>query len=199
MKNLILTLVICFVSANAWTKVEYDSTTLVMKTSEQVTELVRKKIKQAADIQAQQEDSDEAGLLAEPEAITKLKEAMRIILSRPDKDGARADIFARIRRELSDLNSFDKVMAELTDEAVSALKSSGLKENLQVTYVVLLENLMAELKPDLSKKAAYKAMVEKIRDADIKIDKKVITNAKLRTMTSPVSPSETAKKILPKK
>src|SRR4051812_42337430 len=95
-------LVTVLTASPSWAKVEYDSSQLMMQNSEQVTELVRKRIQEASNIQDKQ-DSDQP-MSAEADALEYLKDAMRIALSRPDQDGLRGILFARIRRELNDLN-----------------------------------------------------------------------------------------------
>ena len=52
-------LLLTLTSPKAWTKVEFDSSQLVMKNADQISELVRKKIKAAQEIQAKQEDRDD--------------------------------------------------------------------------------------------------------------------------------------------
>ena len=203
--SLLNSCVVCFVAAlsllwstTGWTKVEYDSDQLLMKNSEQVSEIVRKKIKKAQDIQTKQEDDDDRGTAAEPEAIDQLKDGTRIILSRRDQDGTRATVFTRLRNELNDLNSLDQVLSDLTHEAIDALKNSSTPVKRQTTYVVLLENLMAELKPEVQSNKNFKKLFEEIRDADIQLSDKVKSEQRLRSMTKVVSPSETAAKIVPK-
>ncbi len=180
----------------AWTKIEFDSAKLLMTNADQISEFVREKIRKAQEIQASQEDSDE--LLAEPEAVKHLKEALRIVLARPDQDGTRANAFGRIRRELVDLNVLNEVLAELAKEAISAIRNSSNPPARISTYVVLLENLMAELKPEVNSNAAFKKIIVEIRDADLVIPEKVKTQEMVRSMSRPSSPSETAAKIVPK-
>jgi hypothetical protein len=182
-----------------WTKVEYDSEQLRMKNAEQVNALVLKKIKKADEVQKKQEVDDDMGIVAEPEAIEYLQDATLIVLSRPDQDGTRANAFARLRRELTDLNSFDQVIKAVSKEAIGALKEKSTPVKEQATYIYVLENLMAELKPDLSSNQTYRKIVEEIRDADIELTDKVKSQQLLRAMNRPVSPSTTAEKILPKK
>lgn len=180
------------------TKVEYDSEQLRLKNSEAVGELVRRKIKKAQDIQSKQEEDDDQGTVAEPEALDQLRDGLRIILARPDQEGARATVFARLRSELQDLGAFEDVLNELAQEAIGAMKDESLPVRLQATYIQILENLMAEARPDLAKNKRLRAIVEDIRDARIEISDEVKNRQRLRTMTNPVSPSETAKRILPK-
>lgn len=183
----------------AWSKVEFDSNQLMMKSGEEIGAIIRKKMKKAQDLQSTSKDNDDADVSPEPEAVEELKGAMRILLARPDNDGSRSDMFSRLRRELQDYNVLEEVLEDLSKEAISNLKSSGAKPQRQLTYIVVLENMMAELKPDLATNKTFKGIVEKVRDAKIEVSDKVKSQALLRSMSRPVSPSETASKILPKK
>jgi hypothetical protein len=185
-------------TASAAERVEYDSNQLMIKTADEISEIVRKKIKKAQEIQAQQEDHDEGPFVAEPAAVNQLKDALRIVLARPDQDGTRSNAVGRLRRELQDLNAVDKVYEELTKEAISSLKNSSTPPRRINTYVVLLENLMAEIKPEIKGNEAYKKLIERIRDADIHFSEETRQKVFMRSMTKPTSPSETAGKILPK-
>ena len=80
-------------------------------------------------------------------------------------------------------------------KAIAAVERSHDKAAEAVVY---LENLIAELKPEMEKNANFKRIIEEIRDADIQISDEVAKQIKMRTMTRPVSPSETAAKVLPK-
>ena len=180
--------------------VEYDSGSLLMLNSEQMNALVMKKIKKAQEIQKKQEVNDDEGLAAEPAAVDQLKDATRIVFARPDQDGSREHTFVRLRRELTDLNALDSVLRDLSAESINALRDgSPNSAREQATYIVVLENLMAEIKPEVSTNPAFKKIVEGIRDADIEIPDKVRSQQLLRSMNKPVSPSETAAKIVPKK
>jgi hypothetical protein len=184
--------------ATGWTKVEYDSNQLMMKNSDQISEMIRRKIKKAQEIQAKQEEPEDGSFLAEPGAIEELKDAMRIVLTRPDQDGTRSNAFSRVRRELQDLNSLDNVLLDIMKEGVSALQSKDSPARRQLTYIVVLENLMAEVRPEMKANATFKRIIEEIRDADLKVSNKIKSEALIRSMSKPVSPSETAAKIIPK-
>jgi hypothetical protein len=182
------------------THVQYDSVQLQMKNAEQMNAIVLGKIKKAEEIQKQQEIDDDRGIVAEPEAIEQLKDATRIVFARPDQDGSREHTFARLRRELSDLNSLNQVLQDLTNEGIGALRRDSYNSpREQGTYIVLLNNLMAEIKPEAQSNPAFRQMIEQIRDADIEVPEKVRTQQLLRSMAAPVSPSDIAAKIFPKK
>lgn len=186
-------------TASAWTKVEYDSNQLMMKNADQISELVRKKIKRAQEIQAKQETNDDAPFMAEPEAVEQLKEGLRIVLGRPEQqDGTRATVFGRLRRELVDLNALDEALESLTQECISVLRDSGTKARLAGTYIIMIDNLMAELKPEIKTNPAFKKIIEEVRDAGIKVPDETKSQIFMRTMAAPISPSDRAEKILPK-
>ena len=147
-----------FVTSSAWAKVEYDSSQLMMQNSEKVTELVRKRIQRASEVQEQQDES--ATVMAEPEALEYLKDAMRIALARPDQDGLRGILFARIRRELSDLNSTEVVLSQLADESLAVLNDKKAVVAHHATYILVLENLMAEIKPELEKNKTFQQFLQ---------------------------------------
>ncbi|MDX9730480.1 MAG: hypothetical protein RBT63_01800 [Bdellovibrionales bacterium] len=179
----------------ALARVEYDASSLLIKNSDQVNQMIVAKIKRAQSLQAKQEDNDDGVIMAEPEAIENLKDAMRIALSRPDQDGARSNFYGRVRRELVDLNSLEQVLAELTEESLRELRGQDGPRRT-ATYVVILENMMAEIKPDASTTPAYIKILERIRDAKISITDKIRVQNLLRSMSIPISPSDTAAKIL---
>lgn len=180
--------------------VEYDSASLQMMNAEQMNALVVKKIKKAQEIQKKQEVNDDEGLTAEPAAIEQLKDATRLVFARPDQDGSREHTFARLRRELSDMGALEGVLQSLTTESLAALRTDAPNTpREQATYIFVLENMMAEIRPEVSSNAQFKKIVEDIRDAHIEIGEKVRSQQLLRSMNKPVSPSETAARILPKK
>lgn len=188
-------------SITAHARLEYDSSQLMMMNSEKVQDIVKKKLQRAADLQAAQvDDENDEGIAVEPEAIENLKDALRIVLSRPDqRDGLKSTMWSRLRQELLDLNSLDPVLESLTQDAIKGLKNTANSPKVVATYVYVLENLMSEIKPDVATTPIYKKVVESIRDAKIKIPKEVLDKNLLKSMNKPTSPSETAAKILPKK
>jgi hypothetical protein len=176
-------------------RLDYSANQLLMKNSDQMTELVLKRIQKASDLQAKLGDSDDSPE-TDAQSIAELQDAMRIALSRPDQDGLRGILYARIHRELDDLDANDKVLKNLTKEAITSLKAKRQDGTTQGTYIILLENLMAEIKPEIDTHKSYRSLIESIRDAKIKITDEMKSKEMLSLMQSPISPSETAAKIL---
>src|SRR5688572_20935356 len=77
---------------------DFDSSRLMLKNAEQMDALVKEKIKLAHNIQAKQVVDYDVGIRAEPEAVDHLKDGLRLVLGRPEKDGTREALFALVRR-----------------------------------------------------------------------------------------------------
>lgn len=126
-----------------------------------------------------------------------LKEALQAVYARPNEDEMIEKIVAPLRSNLDELGSWEKTISQLTDEAINALKNPrAFKPVVQVTYVIFLENLLAEIKPYMKGEGFERKIVERVRDAKIEVSKEALNERKLRTMKSTSSPSELAEKIL---
>lgn len=194
-RSTLILFAVVLLASSAEAKVQYDSTTLLLKNSDQVNAMLNEKIKAAHKLQAKQEDNEDGEIAPEPEALEQLKDALRIALARPERDGARANLYGRVRRELVDVGALDQVLAELTEESLAELRvQSGPRKS--ATYVVILENMMWELKPQLAENSSYRKILERIRDAKISITGDTKMKNQLRSMSIVKSPSETATKFL---
>ena len=178
-------------------RLEYDSSQLMMKSVDQANELIQKRSRLAGKALTSQSADDDATVTANPEAVAYYRDAMRIALSRPDQDGFRAAAFARLDRELADLGANATVLQQLADEGIGVLQSDDAATNVKATYVVMLDNLMAELKPGAKSRPWAKQIIENIRDARIVLTDSVYRQQLLRSMSRPASPSETAAAIFP--
>lgn len=194
-KALALIVSILMLSLKAQAKVEYDATGLLLESPDQVTQRIQKKIREAQRLQKKHGANDEGDIVPDPEAVERLRDAMRIALSRPDQDGARGNMFMMVRRELLDLEALDAVLKALVEEAIRELRTQDGPRR-SATYIVLLENLIAELRQTAEDEPADRKLIERIRDAKIEVLNKVKIENLLRPMSIPVSPSKTAEEVL---
>ncbi len=126
-----------------------------------------------------------------------LKEALQAVLGRPDEDNMVEKVIPPLKSELESQDAWEKSLKELATEAINALKNNkNFKPEVQVTYQVFLENMLAQMKPDLGKGGFETKLVEKIREAKVVISKEAQNERKLRMMKTPVSPSDIADIIL---
>ena len=179
-------------------RLEITASDLLLKNSEQFSDIVRRKIKKAQDIQAKQEVevNDKGEIFSEPEAVSALRDAMRIVLSRPDQDGARSKLFNKVRQELNDMHAFDQALTDIVNEAIAGLKSSNVNIKFEETYLVIVDNFLSEVRPEVTTNTTFKTLVEKIRDSDLKASEKM--KGPNRNIAINANPSKSAAEILPK-
>lgn len=181
---------------------------LQMRDFDEMHKEVQKRISKARAISASasseleklEEDAEEDPSIQESdkEAINILRETMLFILSRPDKDNVVAKLFPLVRRELNNYNAYDDAVHGIVTEAISGLRQKKLKVTHRATYVVVLENVMAELRPEINLSPSTESIFKKIMEADIEIPSDVRNELKLRSMETVGSPSEIAKETLEK-
>jgi hypothetical protein len=182
----------------AQARLEITASELLLKNSEQFSDIVRRKIKKAQDIQAKQEvEVNEKGeIFAEPEAVSGLRDAMRIVLSRPDQDGARSKLFNKVRQELNDLHSLDSSLTDIVNESCAGLKSKDINLKYEETYLVILDNFLSEVRPEVETNETFKTLVAKVRDSDIHASEKM--KGPNRSIAVNANISKSAAEILPK-
>jgi hypothetical protein len=126
-----------------------------------------------------------------------LKEGLQAVYSRPNEDEMIEKVVAPLRNSLNDLESWEKTISQLTDEAINALKNpKAFKPVVQVTYITFLQNLIGEVKPFIKDVGFEKSIIERVRDAKIEISQEASNEARVRSMKSLVSPSKLAQNVL---
>jgi hypothetical protein len=146
-------------------------------------------------IDNQEAGDDEAG---DQQAIEKLSTAMTFILSRPDKDNMLAKLLPLVRKELMNYNSFESSLSLIATDAITALQMNKLPVSYRSTSVFVLENIMAQIQPSISTNTELRQIVEKVRDAKLKINDDISKHRKLTGMFTTPNPSELAIKVLAK-
>ena len=132
-----------------------------------------------------------------------LMDAIRICLSRPDGDSLVEKTFDSIRFRANDTENWEAAVASLTQWAISELKSESTAAVDQVTYLILLENLLAEIKKDFINQ--YKSprfetrLFEKIAAANIVVSLAAKNESSLNLMSSLRSPSLLAQTLINEK
>lgn len=170
------------------------STLQVRDFDEMVTEVKSRiyKAKQAS-LKGQEKGVDEEG---DREAIEILRNALKLILSRPNEDNMVSKLIPFVRSELNNFTAFEDTMTSLAEEAIRSINNDRLPVVYRGTALFILENLMSEIRPELENKEDFKILLAKIRDAKIKIPEKVRNERKLRSMYKSKSPSDIASAIL---
>ena len=130
--------------------------------------------------------------------VVPLKEALQAVYARPDADRMIEKVLTPLRMELQDLGEYERIINDLTDEALNALKhTKNFKPSVQVTYAIFLENLMAdsrrlaETEDNLERK-----LLKKIKKGNVKITKEAANERRVRSLSEARSPSDIASDIL---
>jgi hypothetical protein len=133
------------------------------------------------------------------DAQGSLREAIKLILSRPNSDNMVSQLMPDVRGKHREAGGFEESLDEIVTTAIEALTKGKEPASRKSTNVFVLENFMSEFKPDAISNPKIKSVFEKIRDAKIKIPKDVAKDLKLRSMRQVnSSPSAVAEKIIGK-
>lgn len=184
MKTLLYFIVVSLLfglNANAGLLHTYNELTVM--DLDQMNALVQEKIKESKKADAK---------------VVPLKEALQAIYSRPDADRMIEKVASPVRFELDELGEYQRIMRELVEEALNALKRTrNFKPSVQVTYIVFLENFMGENKKAATREDGFeRGLIKKIKKAKIKLTKEAINERNVKGFKEKRSPSETAAAVL---
>lgn len=130
-----------------------------------------------------------------------VKQSLEILLARPDQGVASSAMFDQLMALAGGEQNFLSVLNSIVDDALPSLeKSTKAKEQLreQNTYVYILINMLNEVQK-MKEKEGYKALIERIRDADISFSDALVSHRLLNSMSEIENPSKYAQTIVPKK
>lgn len=180
MKALFVTIILAF---NSQAGLLYTYNQLTLKDLDQMSTLVKNKLKESK--------SADAG------KVVPIKEGLQAVFSRPNADDMIEKISPPLRTALEQEDATEKVFADLVTEAINALTNTrNFKKEVQVTYAIFLENVISEFKPNLKKESFEYKIVKRIADSSIELTKDAQKDRKLRLMQESASPSIIAKKVL---
>lgn len=181
MKKLILCCVL-FAQVFAHAGLLYPYNRLATKDLDQMNQLIKDKIK----------ESKSAG----GNKTIPLKEALQAVFSRPNDDGMIEKLLPAIKNELEEHSAYEKTFQLLVKEATGALKNpKAFKSEALLTYIIFLENTLAELKPKVSE-PFENSVYTQIRDAQITYSKDLMNARKTHMLKELPTPSEIAEQIL---
>lgn len=181
--------------AHASQKFKYNE--LETKDYDQMQSEVQKYIQQAQNlaIQNQEKGDDETG---DQLAIDQLSTALTYIFSRPDKDNMISKLLPEIRKQLRNYNAYDTSLHLIATDAITAIGLEKLPVSFRATSVFVLENMMSQIQPLIRNSKTHRDIIQKIKDAKIKLSNDVVNHRKLVGMFSSISPSKTAERLLKK-
>ena len=160
----------------------YSYSRLALKDLDEMNKIVQSKVRESR--------------ASKGDKVFPLREALQAVYSRPNDDFMIDKISSPLRNELDEHMAYESTIRSLVEEACDRLRNADkIKPVAQVTYLVLLENIMAEFKPRIEEKFE-RALFATIRDAQIQISKKAAAEQKLGMMRPSKSPSLVADELL---
>ena len=145
--------------------------------------------------EAKENLSEENPTLGVDEAVEHLKESLRLVLMKPDRDHKSPSLILLLQNEIMNYRSFDVAFREVVEEAVTDFKSSRKNPVRQASLLYVLENSIAQLK-SIKSPESTKAL-QNIANGNLKISKKMVSYLFLEMgRGEPISPSYRAKTIL---
>lgn len=132
--------------------------------------------------------------------IQKLKEGALIAFSRPDEDRTLDKVISIVKNPLEDSGEWENTVEAMVQQTISKLNNEKEDPSYQATAGVVLENLIADMKPLFIKQ--YRSggfetdMIEKIADSNVKYSKATQSDRKLNLMRTNSSPSEIAARLI---
>lgn len=162
---------------------------LVTRDLDEMNDLVLQKIREY------RKAPEEEGL---EKKLTPLKSGVWLVMARPNEDNMVEKVLPLLKPPLDELDAWESTFHSIVDESISALKNTqNVSASDQVTYTVVLENIIAELKPEGQRKSDFEyKLIEKIAKAGIEVTKECRHERKIRMMKSTTSPSRIAQKII---
>ncbi len=187
MKISLLALLLAF----TWSAIaeNYKYNELIIKDYDEMQEMVRHFVDRARDA------AGEDGTSNEDEAVGYLREALKLIFSRPNSDNMVAKLVPEVRRVLLGFNAYEREIGSLVNEAIGVLKKKNVATSVQSTSLFILDNILAEIRPEAENNAMLREVIARVRDAKLRIPKDVIKERQNR-MFSTQNPSDLAKEIL---
>jgi hypothetical protein len=170
----------------------YKYRNLITYDYDEMRQQVQNRIKKAKSLA---NESGEASP-SDAEAIETLRDALKLIFSRPDSDNMIAKIVPDIKRPLMGFSAYEDTLSSLVGEAIAVLKNDNTTVMQQSTALFIIENILREIKPEAERNEDYKNIFKKVADAKLDISHEVKLDRKLNAMFDTKNPSDEAKKVL---
>lgn len=130
------------------------------------------------------------------ETVKPLKEALTMLLSRPNSDNLVSPLITDLESELETLGIYEQTLNEIIDDRVAVINNKKLKPEIRITAALCINNLLLEVKPQAIKNTEIAKVICKVADRNIKIPKDIQESSLFKSLYIEKSPSSVAQKIM---
>jgi hypothetical protein len=169
----------------------YKYSDLVIRDYDEMNKEVQLRIRNAH--KANKDGDDSTGDSA---AIEELRDALKLIFSRPNSDNMVSKLTPEVRRELSGFSAFEDTISSLAASAIGVIEDKNNTVSQRATAQFILDNLLSEIRPEAAGNEDLKRVVQRIADAKLKISDDVSRELRIRSMFKSENPSDVAAQIL---
>ncbi|MEQ1721712.1 MAG: hypothetical protein ABL930_00960 [Pseudobdellovibrio sp.] len=131
---------------------------------------------------------------------TLIVEAISISLSRPNDDSVAEKLLDTIRHTIEAPVVWESSLGSVVQTSIDQLKNETVAPEDQVTYLIILENLVSEFKPQFIKQYQSPKFetrtIEKIAGAQIEVSESATAESRLNLMREQLSPSTLAQSLI---
>ncbi|MCB0376909.1 MAG: hypothetical protein KDD33_00325 [Bdellovibrionales bacterium] len=132
-----------------------------------------------------------------------IRESLELVFAKPEQNYATSTVYTNIEAVAAQYGGILGFLEEIADQGVKTLDQDGKDTSLlrdQNTYIYILNNMMAEIKPliDKDESAGYKKLITRIRDEDIEFSDSLKSYRILNSMSNITNPSKVAESIVGK-
>ena len=170
--------------ANHSAEIQMSYKKLKLLDLDQMTEIMQQKVKAAKT----------------SNSLQPLVDGLEIFLSRPDEDGLVEKTISLIKNPLDDNNAWEPTVDALVDKSITIMTSKDSNPTDQLTAAFILENLIAEIKPEFTKQYQSSGFetrtIERIAKAEIEFSAAAVQERNLSLMRDTAGPSKVAQQVL---
>jgi hypothetical protein len=127
-------------------------------------------------------------------------EALSISLSRTNEDAVAEKLLDTVRYTIESPDIWERSLDSVVQKSIDKLQDETMAPEDQVTYMIILENLVSEFKPEFVKQ--YKSpkfetnIIEKIARAKLEVSDSAQAESRLNLMKEQLSPSALAQSLI---
>lgn len=129
-----------------------------------------------------------------------MQEALEICLSRPDEDSMVEKLIDTVRFNASSEAAWEQWVDGAVEKSIAQLKNETTPAVDQVTHLILLENLIAQFRPEFLKQWGAplfeSEVIEKISAAELVVSEAAMSERRLNLMETQRSPSRVAQDLI---
>ncbi|AGH94926.1 hypothetical protein [Pseudobdellovibrio exovorus] len=129
-----------------------------------------------------------------------MQEALELCLSRPDEDSMVEKLIDSVRFNASSEAAWEQWVEAAVEKSIAQLKNETTPAVDQVTYLILLENLIAQFRPEFLKQweapQFESEVIEKIAAAELVVSDAAVSERRLNLMETQRSPSRVAQDLI---